>query len=167
MTYDFTGPWVQRTGFVSALTGDVGSGTVSRSVSNYLRAGVPAEKLLIGVPFYGYGWRLVPEDNNGLFQEGEPLRGDRSYREIEAKIATSTVYRDPQSQAPWLFDGDVFWTYEDTISVEAKARYAVEQGVGGLMIWELGEDNEAGTLLHAGYDGLRTVTKSAIASKAR
>ncbi|WP_176441798.1 glycoside hydrolase family 18 protein [Granulicella rosea] len=167
MTYDFTGPWVKRTGFVSALSGDVGSGTVSRSVAGYLRAGVPPQKLLVGVPFYGYGWRLVPEDNNGLFQEGEPIRGDRSYREIEAKIADSTVYRDPESQAPWLFDGDVFWTYDDATSVAAKARYAVANGMGGLMIWELGEDNEAGALLHAGYEGLHAGTKTAIASKAR
>jgi chitinase len=156
MTYDFTGPWVQHTGFVSALSGDVGSGTVSRTVGAYRAAGVPAQKLLVGVPFYGYGWRLVPEDNNGLFQEGEPIRGDRSYREIEAKIATSKVYRDPGSQAPWLFDGDVFWTYEDPVSVGAKARYTVDQGMGGLMIWELGEDNEAGTLLNAAYKALRT-----------
>lgn len=156
MTYDFTGPWVQHTGFVSALSGDVGSGTVTRTVGAYRAAGVPAEKLLVGVPFYGYGWRLVPEDNNGLFQEGEPIHGDRPYREIETKIATSKVYRDTNSQAPWLFDGDVFWTYEDPISVTAKAHYALDQGIGGLMIWELGEDNEAGALLDAAYQGLHT-----------
>jgi chitinase len=154
MTYDFTGPWVQHTGFVSALSGDVGSGTVTRTVSAYRAAGVPAEKLLIGVPFYGYGWSLVPEENNGLFQEGEPIRGDRSYREIEEKIAQSRVYRDPGSQAPWLFDGDVFWTYEDPVSVGAKAHYAIDQGMGGLMIWELGEDNEAAALLTAAHRAL-------------
>ncbi len=160
MTYDFTGPWVQRTGFVSALSGDVGSGTVSHTVEAYLAAGVPAGKLLVGVPFYGYGWRLVPEENNGLFQEGEPIRGDRSYRQIVGMMAESKVHRDAGSQAPWLFDGDAFWTYEDAVSVEAKARFAVEKGLGGLMIWELGEDDEAGTLLTAAYGGLRDGGKS-------
>ncbi|SFS18568.1 chitinase [Granulicella pectinivorans] len=154
MTYDFTGPWVQHTGFVSALSGEVGSGTVTHTVSAYRAAGVPAAKLLVGVPFYGYGWRLVPEDNNGLFQEGEPIHGDRPYREIETKIPTSRVYRDPNSQAPWLFDGDVFWTYEDPISVSAKARYAAEQSLGGLMIWELGEDNATATLLTTAHKAL-------------
>ena len=151
MTYDFTGPWVQRTGFVAALSGDVGSGTVSSTVKAYLAAGVPAEKLLVGVPFYGYGWRLVPEQNNGLFQEGEPIRGDRSYRQIAGMMAGSKVFRDPGSQAPWLFDGDTFWTYEDAVSVAAKARYAAAQGLGGLMIWELGEDDDTATLLHAAF----------------
>ncbi len=155
MTYDFTGPWVKRTGFVSALSGEVGSGTVTRTVEAYKAAGVPAEKLLVGVPFYGYGWRKVLEDNNGLFQEGEPIRGDRPFREIEGMIAESTVYRDKGSQAPWLFDGDVFWTYEDAVSVKAKAGYAKEQGLGGVMIWELGQDTVGGTLLGAAYEGLR------------
>ena len=82
------------------------------------------------MPFYGYGWHQVTEDNNGLFQEGEPIRGDHSYREIERLVADSTVYRDPASQAPWLFDGDVFWTYEDAVSVRAKARYVVGAGLG-------------------------------------
>jgi GH18 family chitinase len=112
------------------------------------------------VPFYGYGWRLVPEDNNSLFQEGEPIRGDRPYREIEARILTSRVYRDPNSQAPWLFDGDVFWTYEDPVSVAAKASYAIDQGMGGLMIWELGQDNASGSLLHAASQALRAAPTS-------
>ncbi len=158
MTYDFTGPWVKRTGFVSALSGDVGSGTVTRTVEAYKAAGVPAQKLMVGVPFYGYGWRKVLEDNNGLFQEGEPIRGDRPFREIEGMISDSTVYRDKESQAPWLFDGDAFWTYEDAVSVRAKADYAVENGLGGVMIWELGEDAVNGTLLKAAYDGLRGTT---------
>ena len=153
MTYDFAGPWTKRTGFVSALSGSVG-GTVKRTVEAYLAAGVPSSKLLVGVPFYGYGWHQVTEDNNGLFQEGEPIRGDRSYREIERLVADSTVYRDPDSQAPWLFDGDVFWTYEDPISIRAKARYVIGAELGGLMIWELGEDATAGTLLKAARDGL-------------
>ncbi len=161
MTYDFAGPWVDHTGFVSALKGDVGTGTVARSVEAYRAAGVPAGKLLVGVPFYGYGWRMVPEENNGLFQEGEPMRGDRSYREIETKIARSKVYRDEASQAPWLFDGDAFWTYDDALSVKTKARYAVDEGLGGVMIWELGEDNDAATLLGAAYEGLSGQDKTA------
>lgn len=161
MTYDFTGPWVKRTGFVSALSGEVGSGTVRRTVEAFEAAGVPAGKLLVGVPFYGYGWRKVEEENNGLFQEGEPIRGDRPFREIEGMIAESTVYRDKDSQAPWLFDGDVFWTYEDAVSVKAKAGYAAENRLGGVMIWELGEDAVGGTLLGAAYEGLRGASGAA------
>ena len=156
MSYDYTGPWSQRTGFVAPLstTPEHRYGTVQGSVEAYLAAGVPASKLLVGVPFYGYGWRMVLEDNDGLFQEGQPIRGDRPYSRIEQMAAQSTVHREPDSQTPWLFDGDVFWTYDDAVSIRHKAEYATGQHLGGLMIWELGEDNASGTLLRSAFDGL-------------
>lgn len=158
MTYDYTGPWSQRTGFLAPFSSpaDHPYGSVQRSVEAYLAAGVPASKLIVGVPFYGYGWRLVPEENGGLFQEGEPIRGDRPYHFIEGLIANSTVFRDADSQEPWLFDGDAFWTYEDPLSVQRKAEYALELHLGGLMIWELSGDTPTSTLLRAAYQSLHS-----------
>jgi chitinase len=162
MTYDYTGPWDSTTGFIAPFSSGPTEhyGTVKKSVLAYQSAGVPASKLFMGVPFYGYGWRLVPEENNGLFQEGEPIRGDRPYSQIETFVAHSTVHRNDDSQAPWLFDGDAFWTYEDPMSVRTKAAYALEQQLGGLMIWELGEDAVDAPLLRAAFDELHSVHTS-------
>ncbi len=156
MTYDFAGPWSGVTGFVAPLriTAAHNNGTVEDTVQAFHEAGVPYGKMLVGIPFYGYGWHLVEESNNGLFQEGKAIRGDRPYREIEAIARQSTVYRDDASQAPWLFDGDIFWTYEDPISIRRKVDFAREQHLGGLMIWELGEDSESGLLLQAAHSAL-------------
>lgn len=163
MTYDFTGPWSHNTGFIAPLSAaavtESGAsppryGTVQGSVEAYLAAGVPAGKLIVGVPFYGYGWKLVPEENNGLFQEGQPVRGDRPYSFISGVAAGSTVYRQEGSMTPWAFDGDAFWTFDDEVSIRRKAEYAVAQHLGGLMIWELGQDTAAGTLLRSAYEGL-------------
>lgn len=164
MTYDFTGPWSHNTGFIAPLSAGPESryGTVQGCVQAYLAAGVPASKLIVGVPFYGYGWKLVPEENNGLFQEGQPVRGDRPYSFISGLVADSTVYRDEGSGTPWLFDGDAFWTYDDPVSVGRKAEYAVRERLGGLMIWELGGDTPGGTLLRAAYDGLRAYRVTAL-----
>jgi chitinase len=154
MTYDLSGPWSEKTGFVAPLTAVPGyeGGTVAHSVEAYLAAGVPAEKLLMGVPFYGYGWHQVPEDDNGLAQEGSPIHGDRPYSYITSLIPNSTVYRDHDSQTPWLFDGDIFWTYDDPLSISRKARYALDH--------QLGEDNDTSDLLHAAYESLRTPAAS-------
>ncbi len=130
-----------------------GGGTAG-SVQAFLSAGVPASKILIGVPFYGYGWTQVPEVANGVFQEGTPVRGDRPYSYIQSLAAASSVYRDPVSRTPWLFDGDSFWTFDDPVSIEAKASYAREHDLGGLMIWELSDDTPQGTLLTAAHEGL-------------
>jgi len=156
MMYDFIGPWSRTTGFIAPLLPTSGhrGGTVDGSISAYLEAGVPATKILMGVPFYGYGWRQVLADHDGLFQEGQSIRGDRPYSYIEGLVSKSGVYRDPDSAAPWLFDGDNFWTYEDPISIQRKADYALERGLGGLMIWELGEDNPSATLLRAAHQAL-------------
>jgi chitinase len=156
MTYDYAGPWSKTTGFGAPFssTADRPIETVQRSVESYLAAGVPASKLIVGVPFYGYGWRLVPEDHDGLFQEGEPIHGDRPYSYIATLIPHSTVHRQPDSEDPWLFDGDAFWTYDDPTSIRHKADYARHQRLGGVMIWELGEDTTTGTLLQSAYEAL-------------
>ena len=161
MTYDYHGPWNPTTGFAAPFaSADGAGGTVKNTVEAYKRAGAPAAKLLVGLPFYGYGWRQVLEENNGLNQEGVAIRGDRAYREIEPLIAQSTIFRDEVSQSPWLFDGDIFWTYDDPTSIQTKAGYVATQGLAGVMIWELGEDTGDGTLLKAARRGIITPTPS-------
>jgi chitinase len=162
MTYDFNGPWNDHTGFVAQLSNGSSArgGSVARSVTSYIAAGVAAEKLLVGVPFYGYGWHLVPDIANGVDQEGEPIRGDHSYREIEAIAAKSKLYRDPVAQTPWLFDGDAFWTFDDPLSVAAKAAYAQSQHLGGLMFWELSQDTAEAHLLRAAHNCLKPTSPS-------
>lgn len=130
------------------------AGGVSGTVQAFLSAGVPAEKLLIGLPFYGYGWTQVPESSDGLYQEGTPVPGDRPYHAIAGLTLKSKTYRDPVSQTPWLFDGDAFWTFDDPASIQAKGEYAIQQHLGGVMIWELAGDTLQADLLKAAYVGL-------------
>jgi chitinase len=60
-----------------------------------------------------------------------------------------TIYRDPRSQAPWLYDGNTFWTFDDPKSISFKVQFALEQHLGGVMAWELSEDTAKATLLRA------------------
>jgi chitinase len=158
MNYDYTGPWDNRTGFVAPLFANPaappGYSSIERSIASYRAAGVPAGKLLMGVPFYGYSWTRVEEANHGLFQEGDGVREDEPYHKIRALVGPFLVYRDPRSQAPWRFDGDTFWTYEDSVSVRYKVSYAARQHLAGVMIWELSGDTEDAELLHTAYHAL-------------
>ena len=154
MNYDYVGPWHKETGFHAPLYSEH-SGSADRTVRAYEDAGVPADKLLLGVPFYGYSWKAVSAENHGLFQPGEAVHQDRPYRYIQTLIASSTVYRDPAAQAPWLYDGDTFWTYEDAVSARFKGEYAHQHVLGGAMVWELGEDSSDAQLLKAVSAGLR------------
>jgi chitinase len=157
MNYDYIGPWSATTGFLAPLfpNPDHHSGSIAVSMNAYEDAGVPREKLLMGVPFYGYGWTGVNTANNGLFQVGHGVQGDRPYRYIRTLAVPDSVYRDLRSQSPWLFDQGNFWTYDDPVSVRYKVSYAAQQHLGGVMIWELSEDTEDAELLNAVWNSLR------------
>lgn len=151
MNYDYSGPWSKRTGLIAPLYSSPGDpekgGDVDSTIRGYERSGVPAAKILLGLPFYAYSWNQVAQENHGLFQLGEPSRLDLPYHYILSILDKFTTYRDPKSLAPWLFDGTTFWTYDDEISIGAKLKYARQQALGGVMIWELSGDTADGKLL--------------------
>jgi chitinase len=152
MNYDYSGPWSQRTGLIAPLYSSPGdpekNNDVDSTIRGYRAAGVPESKMLLGLPFYAYSWSHVAPDNNGLFQMGKPSRIDAPYNAILEMQDKFTTYRDPKSMAPWLFDGQTFWTYDDEVSITAKLKYAIQQELHGVMIWELSGDTTDGKLLH-------------------
>jgi chitinase len=181
MTYDYNGPWTGTTGLIAPLVStSPDDGSVQTSIAAWKQAGIPAAKMLLGLPFYAYGWLNVPAGNHGLGQNGRPYRGDHPYWFIQTIIHSqrarpaqsgtaavpqgsateaappsgAVIYRDPVSQAPWLLDGSNFWTYEDPVSIQSKAAFVVSQQMAGFMVWELSEDTSSATLLSAAHTAL-------------
>lgn len=72
--YDYAGSWESLTNhaaplFDSSRDPDFGQQLdINDTVTAYLRAGVPAQKFVMGVPLYGAGWSGVPPANHGLYQ---------------------------------------------------------------------------------------------------
>ncbi len=154
MTYDFQGPWSHETGFVAPLRSDnPHAETVASVIDAYIAAGVPPHQLLMGLPFYAYQWHNVsPGEHNGLESRGDPVRGNLNQSTAATLLASSPdakLYRDPVSQAPWIYDGDNFLTFEDPASLRAKTEFARDRGLGGMMIWELSGDTNDSQLLRA------------------
>ena len=167
MNYDYAGPWSKTTGFLAPLFGRNSRAlSIEHSIASYRALGVPQRKLLMGLPFYGYGWTEVGSTNNGLFQAGSAVRGDRPYNYIRTLATPLSAYRDPRSQAPWIFDGQSFWTYEDPVSVRYKVSYARDQHLGGVMIWELSGDTTDAELLNTVYRSLHHPLKPKVFAKA-
>jgi chitinase len=160
MNYDYNGPWDKTTGLVAPLfplPGDPDpSNTVSNTIATYRQLGVPARKLILGVPFYGYSWHDVTQagDEHGLFSNGIAVHGDHPYREIATLLTDTSTYRDPRSSEPWFYNGSTFWTYDDPLSIRRKMAYARHQKLGGAMAWELSEDTSDAELLKAARAGL-------------
>ncbi len=114
---------------------------------------VPPEKIVLGVPFYGQVWANVPNENEGLY---EPYRarpgeeGTLSYREIQQSyLPVYTRHWDDQVKVPWLYDKqtEIMISYEDPESIAVKAKYVIQKHLGGMMFWDLGQDDSKSTLL--------------------
>lgn len=162
MTYDFTGPWSAETGFNAPLhptSGDPAGPSApgaSATVDDYLAAGVPARKIVLGVPFYGRGFSGVPDVDAGLRQPftGLPAGtwepGVFDFWDLaERYVGVLPGYWDPEAQVPWLHDpaSGVFISYDDPASIAAKADYARRSQLGGVVAWELSGDDASARLL--------------------
>lgn len=156
MTYDFHGGWDAITGHLAPLWAPAGDLLNSHSaVQLYLDAGVPAQKIVVGVPFYSRSWRGVPPANNGLYQPagGVPMgtwddTGMFDYWDITARLTaqpdTYKLFWDDLAKVPYIYaaslSGGVFITYENANSIQWKAAYVRERSLGGMMFWDLSGD---------------------------
>ena len=120
----------------------------------FLAAGVPAAKLVLGVPSRA-GLDGRPADRNGLYQPGIPLvdvSGLFTGR-LAAELVGKDGYErhwDPTAQQPYLWNASrrICIAYDNPESVGRKAQYVVERGLAGVMYWQHGSDR-TGTLLQA------------------
>jgi chitinase len=166
MTYDYHGTWERSANFVAPLHAGPGApegGSVDASVSLFLAEGVPAEKLVLGVPFYGKGWTGcgAGPSGDGLYQACAGLArpdheatfefaylGDQGYLERDAAGELAAAGRgfvrtwNGAASEPSLFDraSGTFIAYDDERSMREKARYAKDRGLRGVMFWEVTAD---------------------------
>jgi chitinase len=164
MTYDMGGTWSPRTAFNAPLLPAFdGASSADGSVRAYLAGGIPTDKLVLGVPFYGRGYAGVAANADNGFNQPHDRKGARglggAYRDLAEKHIDKTHRRfwHDAARVPWLYDetGGTMITYDDPESLRLKGAYAREQHLGGVMIWELSEDDEHASLLTALNEGLR------------
>jgi chitinase len=161
MIYDISGSTESgRTNFHAALrptstdprtNGDYQYLNVEGTVETFLKEGVPPHKLVVGMPFYGRGFTGVPDVNHGLYQ---PFTGEIwvNYRDIVPDFLPSYErFWHEDAEVPWLYNADTgtMVAYDDPESLGRKARFIIDNGLGGAMFWELKCDDDAWSLLSA------------------
>jgi chitinase len=128
--------------------------SVEGGIAYYRQQGVPAQKLVLGVPFYGRGFRVTSDANHGLYQPYSDLFDPGDWRSIKAKLLDDPKWQHhwhPVAQTPWLFNSDdrIFVSYEDTRSIAIRAKLAKDSGLRGVFTWELTGDDDQHSLLEA------------------
>ena len=105
-------------------------------VLNYAVSEIPPEKILMGLPNYGYDW-LLP------YEQGRPARSIGNYEAIAlARKYGAEIQFDETAQSPWFRYYDrrgrqhEVW-YEDARSYMAKLTLLSELGLGGVSIWNI------------------------------
>jgi GH18 family chitinase len=172
MSYDFHTASSGVTNFDAPLFPASDSPTAARdralnvdsSVKCYLAAGVPADKIVLGVRFVATGWAGVEPINNGLYQPntgaapgtwdrpGATPSGSFGYQDLEENyLPTFTRLWHGEAEVPWLFSSEtgIMISYEDPQSLGLKANYVLSHKLGGVMIWDLSADDDQNTLLNA------------------
>ncbi len=147
MTYDFYGEWSNTTGHHSNLyNSDIKPSAQSgdKAVRDFITAGFSPNQIVLGIPFFGKGWRGVNNKNNGLYQRFTAVYNykDMGFDDIEKLIVSDNLkeYWDDSAKAPYLYNGDIWISYDNEQSVEIKTDYIKKKNLGGIMIWEYSHD---------------------------
>lgn len=133
--------------------------SAERSVREFEEAGVPAQKIVLGVPFYGHPWGQVADVHHGLFEPGKRLpQGYASYDVISTTMLNNGFerYWDEASSVPYLYSATqkIFVSYEDAESLAVKAHFEMDRNLAGIMFWDYAGDPSE-VLLDAVYAGLK------------
>jgi chitinase len=118
--------------------------SADQSVREFERAGVPAGKIVLGVPFYSHVWSEVPGANHGLFQPGKPSTEAQARNTPDAMLKNGFIrYWDPIASAPYLYNSEkkVWVSYDDPQSLAAKCKYVQEHKLHGIMFWDYEADS--------------------------
>ncbi|MCX4552320.1 glycoside hydrolase family 18 protein [Streptomyces sp. NBC_01387] len=155
MTYDYFGAWDAQgpTAPHSPLTSYTGipkeGFNTDATITKLKGLGVPADKLLLGIGFYGRGWTGVTQDAPGGTATGPAPgtyeQGIEDYKVLKNTCpATSTVAGTAYARC-----GSNWWSYDTPATIAGKMAYKNQQGLGGTFLWELSGDTSNGELIHA------------------
>jgi chitinase len=145
MEYDFHGSWSQVAGHNAPLyvgsdpTADPDHYSIDQSIS-YLTVdrAIPKEKLVLGLPFYGksFGTSTLYTSYAG--------EQELAYRDIVSAVQTGswTYVWDDGSMAPYYTSVSPprLISFDDSASIATKCQYTRNEGLSGVMIWELSQD---------------------------
>lgn len=115
--------------------------------------GVPKNKMVIGAAFYARVFDVAADSKNGLYQSGKFNKGI-SFAKLDMDSLRKegfVYYWDDVAKAPYMYSADKnqLITFDDKRSIMLKTKYVLEQGLDGIMFWQLREDKTEDGLLDA------------------
>lgn len=142
--YDYFYPGSKSDGPVAPLDLYNNTYSIQASVNQYLRAGLPRKKLLLGLPYYGAIWTSKSSKQGQA--DSTQFNRHITYREIKARYGNSVPQYDFERwgafQSTYNYELKRFekcW-YDDTITLGRKFNWVRQEQLAGVGIWALGYD---------------------------
>jgi len=115
--------------------------SVDKAIKEYTQAGIAPEQLGLGLAMFGRGWKGASQAEPwGPATGAGPGTWEAGNEDYDKLKNLGTGYYDANVVASWRYDGNQWWSFDDTTSVSAKADYIRDEGLGGAMWWSLDGD---------------------------
>jgi chitinase len=126
--------------------------SIEESIEIYHSYGIPSNKIIVGVAFYGIKQTRTFNTSTQTWSDWAN-EGSVSFTYIHHYYLSNDAYDyhyDTDAGVPYLIknDGTVFISYDNPRSIAEKAEYIIDHGLAGMMYWENGLDS-SGLLLNA------------------
>ncbi|KAI1123275.1 endochitinase [Nemania abortiva] len=159
LSYDYAGSWDTTSGHQANLYADPAHPTntpfsTDAAIQAYIAAGVPANKITLGLPLYGRAF----ESTNGIGQAysgvgaGSWENGIWDYKVLPR---SGTEIYDATAGATYSYDSasKELISYDNVDMVKRKVTYIQSKGLGGSMFWEAsGDRTDGGSLIAAAFN---------------
>jgi spore germination protein YaaH len=136
---------------------------VTRSIQeDYLDEGVPASKLLLGMPWYGYDW---PVNSSARKATTTGTGTSKTYITTLQMVLNYGKTFDNETSVPWTsYQNGTQWRqmwFEDSLSLLRKAYHAKKKNLAGVGIWALSYEAGRPEL----WNGLKAVIAGTVSSE--
>ncbi|KAL0315366.1 UNVERIFIED_CONTAM: Receptor-like serine/threonine-protein kinase SD1-7 [Sesamum radiatum] len=153
LSFDYHLPSKDRfTGAHAALYDPSSNLSTDYGINEWIRRGLPANKLVLGLPYHGYAWTLVNPNDYAI---GSPAKGRAmtpdgsiSYRHIKWYLNSYGV--QPTFNSTYVVNYckiGLFWIgFDDVEVVKIKVSYAKQKGLLGYSVFQVPNDDMHWTL---------------------
>ena len=144
MAYDFFGSWTSTTGHQAQLYHPQDAEpdnqiSAARGIFYVTNAGVPREKIILGIPTYGRAF--VGADAVGQ-SFTEPGGHEGTYEFKDLPLPNTKEHVDETLAAAWCSGNGQFVSYDNPATVRLKANYVKQLGLGGIFFWTATGDGQ-------------------------